>query len=183
MKKIILFSILISAFIIQYCKAQTLSPQVFASAGGYQTNAIGSLSFTIGESNTQTLSSASAVLTQGFQQSYIIQLSALNLKLYIEGYYIGGGLMQPVLFNTGLSLNDADCDSIIVEFYDQFSNSILFSDKVMLNTSGLASVPVPESFSGGSYFIVVRARNAIETWSKTPVTFNGSAIYFDFTTP
>ncbi len=180
MKKNILLLILNSVFLIVNCNAQTLSPQATPSAGGYFTGGGNSLSWTMGEPVTQTFQNGNLVLTQGFQQPYTILLSALNLKLFIEGYYMGGGLMQPVLFNTGLSLNDTDCDSIIVELYDQFSNTILFSDTVLLNTNGLASVQYPNSLYGGSYFIVVRVRNAIETWSKLPVTFNNTPVYFDF---
>jgi hypothetical protein len=78
--------------------AQTLSPQVIASAGGYQSNATHSLSFTIGEPNTQTLTSANNILTQGFQQPYKM---TLNLKAYLQGYYDGAGLMKNVLYNQG----------------------------------------------------------------------------------
>ncbi len=181
MKKILLVSV-----IVFYCYnnpgaiAQTLTPQVIASAGSYQSNATASLSYTIGETNIQTLASANNSLTQGFQQPYIILLSALNLKLFIEGYYLGGGLMQPVLFNTGLSLNNSDCDSITIELHDQFSFNTMFSNNVMLNTSGLATVNYPNTILGGNYYIVVRTRNTIETWSKLPVTFNSTSVFFDF---
>lgn len=180
MKKNILLLILNSTLLILHCNAQTVSPQVSPACGGYFEGGGNSLSWTMGEPVTQTFQNGNLVLTQGFQQPYTILLSALNLKLFIEGYYMGGGLMQPVLFNTGLSLNDTDCDSVIVELYDQFSNTILFSNTVILNTYGLASVQYPNSLYGGSYFIVVRVRNAIETWSKLPVTFNNAPVYFDF---
>ncbi len=104
----------------------------------------------------------------------------LNLKLFIEGYYSGGGLMQPVLFNAGATLLNTSCDSITVELHDQFSFTTIVSNRVMLNTSGLATVNYPNSIFGGNYYIVVRTRNTIETWSKLPVTFNSSSVFFDF---
>ena len=48
--------------------AQTLERQVIGSAGIYQTAAWGSLSSTTGESVTNTFTTSSLILTQGFQQ-------------------------------------------------------------------------------------------------------------------
>lgn len=36
--------------------------------------------------------------------------------------------------------------------------------------------------SGSSYYIVVKHRNSIETWSANPVYFNGDSLTYDFTT-
>ena len=50
-------------------QAQSLSPQVIASTGGYSSNANGSLSYTVGEMTmVQTFSAGGNILTQGFQQ-------------------------------------------------------------------------------------------------------------------
>jgi hypothetical protein len=50
-------------------QAQSLSPQVIASTGGYSSNANGSLSYTVGEMTmVQTFSANGNILTQGFQQ-------------------------------------------------------------------------------------------------------------------
>ncbi len=50
-------------------KAQSLSPQVIASTGGFSSNANGSLSYTVGEMTmVQTFSANGNILTQGFQQ-------------------------------------------------------------------------------------------------------------------
>jgi YVTN family beta-propeller protein len=106
--------------------------------------------------------------------------TTFNLKLFIEGYYSGGGLMQPVLFNAGASLMNTSCDSITIELHDPFTFNTIFTNRVMLNTSGIATVNYPHSISGGNYYIVVRTRNTIETWSKLPVTFNSSSVFFDF---
>lgn len=180
---LLIFSIMIAIGTIDELKAQSPSHQVIASAGGYQSSAIGSISFTIGETNIQTLTSANNILTQGFQQPFLIIGTNFRLKLFIEGYYIGSGLMQPVLYNTGLSISDTDCDSIIIELHDQFSYSTIYTNTVVLKTNGLATVHYPASVIGSSYYIVVRSRNSIETWSKMPVTFSDPIIYFDFSAP
>lgn len=67
MKKI--YFLLCSAFIGLSVGAQSLSPQVIASTGGFSSNANGSLSYTVGEMTmVQTFSANGNILTQGFQQ-------------------------------------------------------------------------------------------------------------------
>ncbi len=63
-------------------KAQSLSPQVIATSGGFLTNSKGSLSVTIGElTGIETLSNTSInlILTQGFQQNNAATVSPLKL--------------------------------------------------------------------------------------------------------
>lgn len=64
--------ILLSGFIlVAVCiRAQSLSPVVIASTGGYASSASGSVSFTSGETATITLNNGVHILTQGFQQPY-----------------------------------------------------------------------------------------------------------------
>ena len=50
-----------------------------------------------------------------------------------------------------------------------------------LNADGTISVHLPNS-STGSYYIVVRYRNGVETWSAAPVSFAGGIVNYDFTT-
>lgn len=63
-----LFFLYICFFSPQFVNAQTLSPSVLPSAGGYFSAANGSLSWTLGETVTPTLQAGSNILTQGFQQ-------------------------------------------------------------------------------------------------------------------
>src|SRR4051812_9015968 len=90
MKRIYIFVLL---FICIQAGAQSLSPKVIASAGGYFTSANASLSWTLGETMGQTFTNGNNVLTQGFQQPYVT-VSLLNLKAYLEGFYSGGGFMN-----------------------------------------------------------------------------------------
>lgn len=66
MKKLLLFITALCVCAVSI--AQTLSPTVVASSGGYFTSASGSLSTTIGETMVQTFSTPGNILTQGFQQ-------------------------------------------------------------------------------------------------------------------
>ena len=65
MKKILYLILIILPSALQ---AQSVSPQVISTAGGYVEGTGLSLSYTIGEVAVQTLTAGSLVLTQGFQQ-------------------------------------------------------------------------------------------------------------------
>lgn len=162
--------------------AQTLSPNVIASGGGYFTGGGKSLSWTMGETFNKTLQSGNNMLTQGEQQPYIF-LKLINVKAFIEGYYSGGS-MQPVLYNTNLSANPTACDSITVELHGATSPySTIASAKTLLHTDGNAEVRFPTAIINSSYYIAVRHRNSVETWSKNPVKFNDAIASFDFSAP
>ncbi|MBK7965248.1 MAG: putative metal-binding motif-containing protein, partial [Bacteroidetes bacterium] len=109
--------------------------------------------------------------------------ATLSIKVFIEGFYLGNGVMQAVLYNEGLSINPNVCDSVLIELRDPFSpTSIVAAYPSILYTNGIANTAHSSLFSGNAFYIVVKHRNAIETWSKIPVTL-GTNVFFDFTTP
>ncbi len=106
----------------------------------------------------------------------------LSLKLFIQGFYIGNHLMTPVLFTSLLSADSTACDSITVELHDPLNLvASVMTVSTLLYTDGSASFTFPPSITGNFYYIVIRHRNSIETWSKLPVTFTPPVVYFDFT--
>jgi hypothetical protein len=106
----------------------------------------------------------------------------LNLKLLVEGFYKGSGLMEAVLYKAGLNSKPTVCDSITVELHNTVSPfAIAATSKALLNIDGTADVVFPLSISGNSYYIVVKHRNTLETWSKNTVLFNSSTVNYDFT--
>jgi hypothetical protein len=112
-----------------------------------------------------------------------ICIVSFNLKLFIEGYYIGAGLMTPVLSNSGISVDPTECDTILVELRDPLAPAnIEASAQVILHTNGTAVVPFPNALYGNAYYVCVKSRNVIETWSKLPVTMTNTTLV-DFTTP
>jgi len=54
-----------------FSRAQTLVPDVIASAGDFFTGKNGSIGWTLGEAATETLSSETSLLTQGFHQPHL----------------------------------------------------------------------------------------------------------------
>ncbi|GBL35369.1 hypothetical protein EMGBS15_09640 [Filimonas sp.] len=106
--------------------------------------------------------------------------SILNLHLYLQGFYIGSGLMTPVLLNEGAGLSTTETDSINVELRDQLSYSEVASANAMLNTDGTASCTFPAL--NGSYYIVINHRNNVQTWSASPVAIGALPVSYDFAT-
>jgi hypothetical protein len=87
MKKLFVVSCLsVAAFFVN---AQSLSPQVIASAGSYFNNGTVSLSWTLGEPVVETYTSVNVILTQGFQQPELLPVGIKNVSLedlYIKMY-------------------------------------------------------------------------------------------------
>lgn len=108
----------------------------------------------------------------------------LNVKAFLQGFYIGGGQMTPVLFNSGISTNPTECDTITIELRDPINiSSVIYSGQTILHIDGNSAVILPSSLLNQSFYVVLRHRNSIETWSKNPVQLNNTTIMFDFTTP
>lgn len=103
----------------------------------------------------------------------------INIKAYLQGYYTGSGQMQPVLLNQGVGTGSTETDSITVELHNETEGSLVASAIGVLNTDGTAGIEFPSL--SGSYYISIRHRNSIETWSAAPVSIGTTASY-DFTT-
>jgi hypothetical protein len=104
----------------------------------------------------------------------------LDLNVLLEGFYSGAGVMTPVLNNNGEDISTAISDTITVELRNTSTPySSVATKSVLLKTDGKAVVYLPLAIDGGSYYIVIKTRNSIETWSKLPVTF-GSLTSYDF---
>ena len=99
---------------------------------------------------------------------------------------MGSRFMQPLLGLYDSNTIPESCDTIIVELHDSANYNLVRSDKVLIRTSGSATIiymPTilyPDTILGLSYYIAIRSRNAVETWSKEPVRMNAVTL-FDFT--
>jgi hypothetical protein len=92
----------------------------------------------------------------------------LNLILFLQGYYIGERKMQPVLQIQGVkSAPDIEADSILVELVNPETGEIVEIRQAVLHTDGTVSVGFDAP--SDNYYIVIKHRNSIETWSANPV--------------
>ncbi len=102
--------------------------------------------------------------------------ATLNMHVLIEGYYIGAGLMNGALSPT-LS------DTITLELHQLASpHSLILSLKEIADISGFCNFNIPGIYSGSQYYLVVKQRNSLETWSSLPVLLNSGTTVYDFTT-
>ncbi|MEP7128381.1 MAG: endonuclease/exonuclease/phosphatase family protein, partial [Chitinophagales bacterium] len=106
----------------------------------------------------------------------------VQLKFFIEGYYIGGGMMKPVLSNVGIDTDPASIqvDTVTIELFDAATTDFsVASVKTVLQTDGLATCVFPGEVSGNSYYIAIHYKNALQTWSAAPVLMDTS-VFYDF---
>ena len=137
-------------------------PTYLGTSGASVTALNRKLSYTVGQPFYTLKSGSTGKIRDGIQQPLLSPVM-LNLHLYIEGFYLGGGMLAEVLGN-GI------CDSIQVELHDPMSpSSIIYSATSLLSVYGNAKLNIPPAFRGNYYYVVIRHRNSIETWSKFPI--------------
>ena len=96
--------------------------------------------------------------------------SSKNLSLtgLIEGFYNGSAMIP---------------DSVNVELRNTASPfTLVESSKTLLNTSGQGNVTFYSAQDAINYYLVVKHRNALETWSASGQQFTGGLLTYDFTT-
>jgi hypothetical protein len=109
--------------------------------------------------------------------------TTLSLNCFIAGYWDGVSAMRPVLMNQGQPNSATQCDHITVELRNTSTlvGAPSYSTTAILNTNGSASVVFPGVVTPGNYYIVVKHRNAVQTWSANAMPFPATVAY-NFTT-
>jgi PKD repeat protein len=105
----------------------------------------------------------------------------LNLKVFLEGLFnTASGLMNKACGQEG-SYSPSTIDNIDVELRDPEDpfQIIYQSVAASLDQDGNCGVLIPDTYNG-DYYIVIRHRNSLETWSANPVSFNSPVIIYDF---
>ncbi len=102
----------------------------------------------------------------------------LNLKIFIQGFYLANNLMtatvNPVLYPTL-------CDTVTVELHKSISPyNMEYKSTGTINVSGNGIFNFPNAVLNQNYYLVIRHRNALETWSSNPVLITYNTTY-DFT--
>ena len=108
----------------------------------------------------------------------------VNVKAMLEGAYVGAGQMTPTLFNLGISPDPTATDTVEINLWNPsaLSASIpTYSIKAILHTDGTANISLPITILGNSYYIALKHRNSVETWSSAPLSIT-YPISYDFTT-
>jgi hypothetical protein len=108
----------------------------------------------------------------------------LNLKLFLEGFYLGGSTMITNLFDLGLSADPTATDNITVNLWSPSNLASPTPDytlSAILHSDGTATMQFPAAVNGNNWYIAVKHRNSLETWSKTDILFSTTTSY-DFST-
>jgi hypothetical protein len=131
---------------------------------------------------TVTATLGACVLTDTVLITLCPQL-LLDLSCMLQGMTTSG-TMPSYLYQQGLSTNTNASDLITVELRNSTSPFALVSSSTAeINNIG-QSLHRFNNTTSGSYFIVVKNRNSIETWSKNPVPFTtGSTSTYSFKIP
>jgi len=108
-------------------------------------------------------------------------VSAVNLKLFVEGYYDSANTMKSVKNNQdGVSPLD-EVENITVELHDPTSYALVVSTTATLKTDGTAVCKFYTAPSG-SFYIAVKSSNTVQTWSASPQTVGAIPLVYDFST-
>lgn len=103
----------------------------------------------------------------------------LTVKLYIEGYYQSNGSLAPSLFNQGVLSNSSISDIILVELHSAnppYSTVDAATSFLYTNGTALCLFSAPP----GNYFVSVKHRSALETWSASTITITPGINNYDF---
>ncbi len=96
------------------------------------------------------------------QQSVLLNISAL-----IEGFYNGATMISDTI---SVELRNSSAPYNLVE-----------AKKIVLNSTGTGSGTFTAPAKTSSYYLVIKHRNSIETWSAVPQTFSSNPFSYDFT--
>ncbi|MDR3609277.1 MAG: hypothetical protein P4L27_01780 [Ignavibacteriaceae bacterium] len=92
----------------------------------------------------------------------------VTLTALIQGLYNGSSMVS---------------DTVTVELHSASSPyTLIDTQKGVLNSSGVGSFSFLSAVNGTPYYIVIKHRNGVETWSATGNIFTSSALSYDMTT-
>ena len=172
MKKILLL-----LFVLLSLNNCVQGQSILSSAGTNQYSSLIQQSYTLGEPFVSENIVGSINHSKGFQQP---EIPVFNLRMFIQGFYLGGGVMTSVVDPVNWPLLT---DTISVSFINTDLNTIpAFEKKILLQTNGWSSTYLPTAMFGHPYYLKVNHRNSIETWSKLPISLS-TVNTFDLTTP
>ncbi|MBK7763221.1 MAG: DNA/RNA non-specific endonuclease [Bacteroidetes bacterium] len=135
----------------------------------------------VGVSNSYTYSYTDSVGCTTVSAPAAITINpcaTLQLNCFIQSYYIGNEMMSPCLFLQGASNDSTLVDDITIELRDPNTFSLISTGYTQLHTNGTASISFPNV--SGYFYIVIKHRNALQTWSALPVLLQAGITQYNF---
>jgi len=104
-------------------------------------------------------------------------MQPVQVHAFIQGFYTGSGLQQSVADPIA---QPSICDTIEIGIATP-PHTVLSTIKTALSVSGNTNVTFPGLIYNQSYFLFIKHRNSLETWSATSFTATGTNVLLDFT--
>jgi PKD repeat protein len=149
----------------------SMNPQVqFNSAGTYSVSLLA------------TNASGTGSLTKPNYINALLTNRTVNLTLFLEGLFNGTG-MNKAQNASGNQFPGIIADQIQVRLHQSSPpySSVSAPYTIDLTTAGNAVLTIPASFNS-NYYLSVKHRNSVETWSNQPIPFNSGTISYNFST-
>ena len=130
------YLILVCTFFLFFiARSQSISPQVIATAGDYYVGTNASLSWTLGEVITETVTNGTYTLTQGFQQPHY-NITSIPDDPTIKNEPVGDISIYPntVGDQLNVSFKDMNQNNVIITLFD-LNGKILFNEIAENTTS------------------------------------------------
>ncbi len=142
-----------------------------ASAGGMPSSYFQTL-------NLGSLNSGTYYLSVGDNSYPFSSFSTLNLTAFLQGLYLSGGTMTAAPFNADGVSPLTVADTISVELHEAVSPfTLVYTVRDTLDVTGHANIQFPDYLSGNYYYLSIKHRNSIETWSSNTVLMNPTTNY------
>lgn len=129
--------------------AQSLERQVIGSAGDYATGGNVSLSYTVGETATATLSGGNLILTQGFQQPDD-QMTGID-----EPVFNGEITVYPNPTSDIVMINITSDDDLILELTNVSGQQLMNRELVFQSGNYSGQVDL-QKYAAGTYLLYLR---------------------------
>jgi hypothetical protein len=131
------YLILVCTFFLFFiARSQSISPQVIATAGDYFVGTNASLSWTLGEVITETVSNTNYTLTQGFQQPHY-NITGIPDDPTVKNEPLGDISIypNPVGDQLNVSFKDMNQNNVIITLFDL--NGKILLNEIAENTTSI----------------------------------------------
>jgi len=149
--------------------AQSLTPQVIASTGGFSSNNNGSLSYTVGEMTmVQTFSANGNILTQGFQQPNDTSkiLGLVNITQDEFGSFVV--YPNPAIDNAWLGFEMPEAGRVTISLFDILGQKVTDLYEGNYTNGTITDKANVNQYASGVYFVTLNFVSALD--GKTHVT-------------
>lgn len=154
-KPLLILGFVAGSFVL--AKAQSVSPDVLATAGEFYSNSSGSISWTMGEPMGETYTNTNNILTQGFQQPWDFGTNVTSGSAPVNADVYP----NPTADVVHLQFGDNSNGQYVIEVYNTLGQQ-MSATQFTAAPSSQATVSLAE-FANGVYFVTVHKVDGSET--------------------